>query len=361
MNIPGLEDDAALIEELARSVRARGRPLQAVVMQSEGDSYSLWYDLVVVEQASAAGLLNNEYVVASVGYLHGRGERIAKAAVYLLAQSLGVPAYLDAWRDSEPYVHHFPAAVEPLTFPPLALAELRSALDALRLPRGFVTQISGLDQRAWASATRGGLHEDQRAYMLIKEYAPQLDQRALLRVELDGSMCVWAALSLAELGWAPQFVFGPALHRAHDWSNVIGALRYLAHPLKAALDRLDEDAPVAIVGDRDAGVLAFQRSSDEDPLLPPYPEAFLEGISFESQRAAVLEHHAAQQRDRTRVIYPSIDEIRAHHANLTIVVTIEHNDQGVSRYTNHIYPELDAAGFPTYGLRINPYIDPPPR
>ena len=200
--------------------------------------------------------------------------------------------------------------------------------------------------------------------MLIKEHLPLVDRRAFVVANLDGSMCVWAALALAEAGFAPVFACGPALHRGHDWSNVIGALRHVAHPLARALERLDGSAPVALIADSDANVLQYTRASDEDAALPSIDDAALEYLDSLRDpipprvRARMLAGWEAEQRDRRRMVHPRAGEIAAHHSSVVNIFSVTTGDNGIFPYENDLYADVAALGVKPYGLRLNPFVEP---
>jgi hypothetical protein len=334
-----------------------GRP-HAVVVREEGDSYSIWYEIFLVRRGPG-GARAIETEVGTVGYEHGRGQRLARDVASRVGQGLGVPTFLDEWQGGEPYIHPQASILEVPNHPEVAFDTFIAGLDALVLPKGFIQQLGGLDEDLWQRTEPRCLQEDLRLSMLLREHAHLLDGRALIRADLDGSMAVWAALALAELGWAPQFLCGPALHRGHDWSNVVGALKHVAHPLLRAIERLGEDAPVAQITDSDADVLQFTRTADEDAAVPPLDEAFLAAFHFDTQREHVAQAHENAMRDRRRAIRPRPEEIAAHHRCSVRVVTYETASNSIARYTNGVDADLEAAGLVPFCLSLNPFADPP--
>ena len=305
--------------------------------------------------------------IAQAGYRHAADalarctrylrseERIARATAFLVAQALGVTAHLEDVT-SPPYDFVLPAKIEPPRFAPLACAELADAIARLRLAPGFASQLSGLVDDAWDAAPPVCRQKDLRTYMLLKEHAPTLDRRAFIKVDLDGPMSIWAALSLAELGWAPMFLLGPALHRGYNWSPVLGALKYVAQPLKAALQRLDEEAPIVQVTDFGVGVLNFQREAHEDPAIPPLAESEIARFSSASLRARIREAHASAIVGRVRIVLPRATDIAAHHR--CRVVLRCHDEVAVDGLQPCPPSDVnEEASLPAYELRLNPYVE----
>jgi hypothetical protein len=350
---PAQRAEEIVLQVLARPVP--GQTLHAVVVRDEGDSYSLWYEILVVRRGPGGGAAS-ETEVGTVGYEHGRGQRLARELAHLVGRGLGVPTFLDDWQRSEPYVHPQASTLVVPKHPEVPFDALVAGLDDLVLPKGFVQQLSGLDEDAWRRTEPRCLQEDLRLSMLLREHAPVLDRRAFIIAELDGSMAVWAALALAELGWDPQFLCGPELHRGHDWSNIVGALKLVAHPLLRALEPLGEDAPVALIADGDANVLAFTRSAEEDAAVPPLDEATLAALHFDTEREHVA--RAAAIRDRRRAIFPRSQDVAAHHRTVVRLVISESAGNTINRYTNGMYAELDAAGVVPFCFSLNPFVDP---
>jgi hypothetical protein len=364
-------DPESLAEEIVRRVQARppasGRRLHAVIVRSDGDSFNVWYDIFVVRTPGGPGDATDETTeeVATVHYEHGRGERLAAETACRAAQALGVPAFVDEWSGRTPLVLSLPAPLEVPRFPALGWRELLDAVDNVHLPAGFVQQLSGLQDETWQQAEPRCRQQDLRLAMIIKEHVPLVDRRAFVVANLDGSMCVWAALALAEAGFAPLFACGPALHRGFDWSNVIGALKHVAHPLARALSRLDASAPVALITDSDAEVLRYTRAIDEDAALPPVDEAELERLDSMGDlvtpriRERVLADWEALQRDRRRMVYPRAIEIAAHHSRVVNIVSVTTGDNAMFRYENGMYADVTEMGVTPFGLRLNPFVDPP--